>query len=474
MKFAALDEARSFLAANPDIDMVELFILDANGVPRGKLLHREELLAVYESGRPLPSTILGLTLQGDDVENSGLVWDVGDIDCRAYPLAGSLVRLPWRQIPTAAVQVSMHPQEGLPASIADPRHLLIKIIDQLKAEGYHPVMACELEFYLLDTKRDGNGRPQPALDADGGRPRHTQVYGLRELEQIEPFLADLYAACKLQGIPARTAISEYAPGQVEITLEHGDALEAMDQAVRYKRLVKAVAHQHGMQATFMAKPFDDLAGTGMHMHVSLADAEGHNLFAAADPAGTPLLRQAVGGMLASLLDSLLLFCPNANSYRRFQANSYAPLAPTWGVDNRTVSLRVPGGPANSRHIEHRICGADANPYGGRGDSRRDPSRPARTTRSGRPGARQRLCPGQRTAAHRLADLADRPGELQLGPQCPGQRIPRGLPGGQARRIPPVHGRSRRTGLALVPDPGVTRWPASRRRPGPLPAFENDP
>ncbi|AUG01671.1 glutamine synthetase [Pseudomonas sp. 09C 129] len=362
MKFAALDEARSFLAANPDIDMIELFILDANGVPRGKLLHREELLAVYESGRPLPSTILGLTLQGDDVENSGLVWDVGDIDCRAYPLAGSLVRLPWRQIPTAAVQVSMHPQEGLPASIADPRHLLIKVVDQLKAEGYHPVMACELEFYLLDAKRDGNGRPQPALDADGGRPRHTQVYGLRELEQIEPFLADLYAACKLQGIPARTAISEYAPGQVEITLEHGDALEAMDQAVRYKRLVKAVAHRHGMQATFMAKPFDDLAGTGMHMHVSIADAEGHNLFAAEDPAGTPLLRQAVGGMLASLLDSLLLFCPNANSYRRFQANSYAPLAPTWGVDNRTVSLRVPGGPANSRHIEHRICGADANPY----------------------------------------------------------------------------------------------------------------
>jgi glutamine synthetase len=136
--------------------------------------------------------------------------------------------------------------------------------------------------------------------------------------------------------------------------------------VRYKRLVKGVAHKHGMQACFMAKPYDHLAGTGMHMHVSLADAEGRNLFAGepddlGGPAGT-LLKQAVGGMLASLLDSLLLFCPNANSYRRFQANSYAPLAPTWGIDNRTVSLRVPGGPAASRHIEHRICGADANPY----------------------------------------------------------------------------------------------------------------
>ncbi|MCW2290128.1 glutamine synthetase [Pseudomonas sp. BIGb0408] len=362
MQFAPLQDAEDFLAQNPDIELFELFIIDANGVPRGKLLHRDELLAVYRSGRPLPSTILGLSINGDDVEDSGLVWDVGDIDCRAYPLAGSLVRLPWRLIPTAAVQVSMHPQDGMPASIADPRHVLVQVIERLQAEGFHPVMACELEFYLLDAKRDARGHPQPALDADGGRPRSTQVYGLRELEQIEPFLADLYAACKAQGIPARTAISEYAPGQVEITLEHGDALQAMDQAVRYKRLVKGVAHRHGMQACFMAKPFDHLAGTGMHMHVSLNDAAGRNLFASEAPAGTPLLRYAVGGMLASLLDSLLLFCPNANSYRRFQANSYAPLAPTWGVDNRTVSLRVPGGPAFTRHIEHRICGADANPY----------------------------------------------------------------------------------------------------------------
>ncbi|MDG9783005.1 glutamine synthetase family protein [Metapseudomonas otitidis] len=362
MTFARAQEAQDFLDQNPDIDTFELFILDANGVPRGKLLHREELLAVYQSGRPLPSTILGLTLNGEDVEDSGLVWDVGDIDCRAYPLPGSLVRLPWRRMPTAALQVCMHPEEGMPAAIADPRHLLVQVIDQLKADGYHPVMACELEFYLLDQKNDAQGRPQPALDTDGRRPRTTQVYGLRELEQIEPFLADLYAACKAQGIPARTAISEYAPGQVEITLEHGDALTAMDQAVRYKRLVKGVANAHGMRACFMAKPFDHLAGTGMHMHVSLADAQGRNLFASEDPAGTPLLRLAVGGMLESLLDSLLLFCPNANSYRRFQANSYAPLAPTWGVDNRTVSLRVPGGPAASRHVEHRICGADANPY----------------------------------------------------------------------------------------------------------------
>ncbi|MBI6620505.1 glutamine synthetase [Pseudomonas corrugata] len=363
LSFASEQQAQAFLTENPDIELFELFVVDNNGVPRGKWLHRDELLAVYQSGRPLPSTILGLTNNGDDVENSGLVWDVGDIDCRAYPLDGSLQRMPWRLIPTAAVQVAMHPREGMPAVIADPRYLLSRVIEGLQADGYYPVMAAELEFYLLDAQRDSEGRPQPARDADGNRPRHTQVYGLRELEQIEPFLADLYAACRLQGIPARTAISEYAPGQVEITLEHrSDALQAMDEAVRYKRLVKGVAHRHGMAACFMAKPFEHLAGSGLHMHVSLADREGNNLFASEAADGTPLLRQAVGGMLETLLDSLLMFCPNANSYRRFQSNSYAPLAATWGVDNRTVSLRVPGGPASSRHIEHRICGADANPY----------------------------------------------------------------------------------------------------------------
>ncbi|MCR3765734.1 glutamine synthetase family protein [Pseudomonas aeruginosa] len=363
MRFADPREAREFLAAHPEVRSIELFLIDANGVPRGKLLHRDELLAVYESGRPLPSTILGLTINGDDVEETGLVWDVGDADCWTYPLPGSLTLQPWRQSPTGQVQVSMHPEQGLPAAVGDPRHVLQRVIHSLQEDGLHPVMAVELEFYLLDRERGSDGRPQPALQMNGQRPRATQVYGVYELEQLQPFLDDLYEACEVQGLPARTAISEYAPGQLEITLQHRfDALQAIDEGVRYKRLVKGVAHRHGMLACFMAKPFDDLAGTGMHLHVSLADEQGNNLFASDDPAGTPLLRQAVGGMLASLLDSLLLFCPNANSYRRFQANSYAPLAQTWGVDNRTVSLRVPGGPASSRHIEHRICGADANPY----------------------------------------------------------------------------------------------------------------
>ncbi|GAC1033958.1 glutamine synthetase family protein [Pseudomonas sp. No.21] len=363
MRFADPQEARDFLARHPEVRSIELMLFDANGIPRGKLLHRDELLAIYENGRPLPSSILSLTIQGEDVEASGLVWEVADADCWTYPVPGSLALQTWRSSPTAQVQVSMHPTQGLPATPGDPRHVLARAIDRLKADGYHPVMAVELEFYLLDKARDAGGRPQPALQANGVRPQAPQVYGVYELEQLQPFLDDLYAACEAQGLPLRTAISEYAPGQLELTLEHRfDALQAIDEGVRYKRLVKGVANRHGLVACFMAKPFGDLAGSGMHLHVSLADEAGNNLMASEDPHGTPLLRHAIGGMMATLDDALAIFCPNANSYRRFQANSYAPLAKSWGVNNRTVSFRVPGGPAQSRHVEHRICGADANPY----------------------------------------------------------------------------------------------------------------
>jgi len=363
MQFADIQEARDFLAAHPEVRSIELMLIDANGIPRGKLLHRDELLAIYQNGRPLPSSILALTVQGEDVEATGLVWEVADADCWTYPLPGSLTLQPWRSTPTGQLQVSMHPTQGLPAAPADPRHALVRVIERLKADGLHPVMAVELEFYLLDKQRDANGRPQPAMQMNGVRPEAPQVYGVYELEQLQPFLDDLYAACEAQGLPVRTAISEYAPGQLELTLEHRfDALQAVDEGVRYKRLVKGVANRHGLQACFMAKPFGDLAGSGMHLHVSLADEQGNNLYASEDPQGTPLLRHSIGGMMATLLDSLAIFCPNANSFRRFQANSYAPLAKSWGVNNRTVSFRVPGGPAVSRHIEHRICGADANPY----------------------------------------------------------------------------------------------------------------
>ncbi len=183
------------------------------------------------------------------------------------------------------------------------------------------------------------------------------------MADISAYLRELWAGADAQGVPLEGAIAEYAPGQIELTLRHGpDALRAADEAVMYKRLAKGVAPRHGCEATFMAKPFAEHAGSGLHLHVSVDDAQGRNIFAAEDPAGAPALRHAIGGLKATLADGMAIFAPNANSYRRFRANSYAPVAPTWGVNNRTVSLRVPAGPPASRHIEHRVAGADANPY----------------------------------------------------------------------------------------------------------------
>jgi glutamine synthetase len=130
----------------------------------------------------------------------------------------------------------------------------------------------------------------------------------------------------------------------------------------FKRLLRGVAQKHGLIACFMAKPFTARAGSGLHVHLSLNDDAARNLFASEDPAGTPLLRHAIAGMQAVMPESLAVFAPNANSYRRFVSQSYAPIAPIWGINNRSVSLRVPAGPAASRHVEHRIAGADANLY----------------------------------------------------------------------------------------------------------------
>lgn len=357
---ATLEEAQAFFAANPDIDAIDIIFTNMCGVPRGKRLRQHEVLAVYESGRFLPGSVLVVDITGRDCEETGLVWEDGDADRYVYPVPGTLVRAPWLGENAAQFLTSFYELDGTPNDL-DPRHVLGRVIDMLADDGLTPVVAVELEFYLVDISQ---GRPIPARGiVTGHRSSDIQVYGLREMEDLKPFFDELYTACDAQGLPLESGISEYAPGQFEFTLRHkADALRATDDAIMYKRLVKGVAVKHGLEATFMAKPFAETAGSGMHLHISMNDAAGKNAFASEDPQGTPLLRHAIGGMKACLAESMAIFAPNANSFRRFKANSYAPVAATWGVNNRTVSLRIPAGSPQSRHVEHRICGADANPY----------------------------------------------------------------------------------------------------------------
>lgn len=354
-------ELQEFLANHSDVDAVQLLLTDPSGVLRGKTVRRHELAALFGDGRNVAGSILGLDVTGADVEATGLVWETGDADKLCRPVPGTLRVAPWLER-TGQVMLSMYELDGAPAP-ADPRHALARAARRVAALGHRAVFACELEFYLL--RRDERGVLQPAGSGAvaPGQREQIEAYSLSRLDALAPVFRDVLDAASAQGLPAGTVMSEYAPGQFEITLTHrDDVLAAVDEAVQFKRLIKGVAAKHGLIASFMAKPFTDRAGSGAHLHLSLADGQGRNACASDDPAGTPLLRHAIAGMMATAGESFLVFAPNGNSYRRFQRESYAPVAVSWGVNNRSVSLRIPAGPPASRHVEHRFSGADVNLY----------------------------------------------------------------------------------------------------------------
>jgi glutamine synthetase len=357
-------EAHAFLDANPDITSIHVIWTDICGVARGKILRRDELVPAWKDGRFMPISALVLDITGQDVPETGLVFDEGDRDMLLWPVLGSLVRIPWMEEPTAQYLASVHDLDGTP-HFADPRNALEAIVKRFQTElNMTPVGAVEVEFFLMDRASAIAGEPRaPKSLINEHRPQHYQAYYLQDLDDFAPFFKDLYAYCEAQGLPAKTLISEYAPGQMEIVLRHrADVLKACDEGIMLKRLIKATAEKHGMAATFMAKPYAQWTGSGMHIHVSLGDEKGNNLFAADDPMQNELLLHSIGGLKAAMAESMLIFAPNANSYRRFRRNSYAPVSASWGINNRTVSIRIPAGAANSCHIEHRPSGADANPY----------------------------------------------------------------------------------------------------------------
>ncbi|MFT7106870.1 MAG: glutamine synthetase [Yoonia sp.] len=361
---ASVQEATDFLAAHPEIEAVDIVLLDSNGIGRGKIIRRHELETLYKSGRHLPISILGLDVVGEDVDETGLIWDTGDGDLRAWPVPGSLVAQHGTTPARAELLLSQYYLDGTPM-LSDPRHALHRQIDAMAALGLYPTAALELEFFLLDPERDSAGRVQPARDVlDGRRSTKTEVYSVDHLIGMQPLFADIYTGAGLAGIKVETLISEYAPGQYELTLHHrADIMQAADDLVRLKRIVRAQARRHGVVACFMAKPIADHAGSGMHLHVSLCDEAGVNMLAEEVGAGwTDMLRHAIGGMLATMGESMLVFAPHANSWRRFANESYAPVAPTWGVNNRSVAVRVPAGTRSARRVEHRLSGVDANPY----------------------------------------------------------------------------------------------------------------
>lgn len=361
---SSVAEAEAFLAAHPEIEAIDLVLHDANGIGRGKIIRRHELLGFYKSGRHLPISILGLDICGEDVHETGLIWDQGDGDLRAWPVPGSLVPLHGTSPARAEVLMCMYGLDGKPMT-SDPRHALQRQVDALAAEGLVPAGAFELEFFLLANERGPDGRVQPARDVlDGRASSKTEVYSVDHLHGMLPLFSDIYAGAAAAGIKAETMISEYAPGQYELTLHYReDVMQAADDLMRLKRIVRAQARSHGVTACFMAKPVEQYAGSGMHFHVSMLDGAGRNVFVeAVEGVWSETILHALGGLRETMAESMLVFAPHANSWRRFVGQSYAPVSPSWGVNNRSVALRIPAGDIKARRIEHRPAGVDANPY----------------------------------------------------------------------------------------------------------------
>ncbi len=360
-------ELDGFLQANPSIQMLEVLMPDINGIFRCKRIHRSEFSALFEGALKCPATQSLVTTMGEYNHEVDPRLVAGEPDNRILPVSGSLATVPWLASPTGQVLAAHYSIDGRPAW-TDPRHVLAAVVARFAELGLKPVIATELEFYLVSP---GDGAvPRPLLGripGTGLEQQGIQFAMAEDLWQYDAFLDAVRIACEQQSVPMTTMLSEFAPGQWEINTRHvDDPLLACDHALLLKRIVKGVALSLGISATFMAKPFAASAGSGLHIHASLYDARGENVFAGPAAAGVPgisgLMRNAVGGLATTMSDAMAIFAPNANSYRRFVPGTYVPLSPSWGYNHRDVSLRIPVSGANNRRIEHRVAGADANPY----------------------------------------------------------------------------------------------------------------
>ena len=364
-KELSLEEPKRFLKKHPEIKSFDIVMHDCNAVGRGKIIRRNELLKLYESGRQFPLSILGMDITGEDVPDTGLILEQGDGDIKAWPISSSLKLIHNSKPPRGELFMTMSDIEGNKLNI-DPRNALERQIKLFEKEGIKLCGSFELEFFLVSNDLDQYGKLQPAKSIIGKKRsyRKTDVYSVDNLHGMIPLINDIYEATNHAGIHAETIISEYAPGQYELTLKHqNNLLKAADDIIRLKRIIRSQARNHGLTACFMAKPMENVSGSGMHFHVSLYDRKGTNLFAekSKNTINSNLLH-ALGGLTKTMGESMLVFAPHANSWRRLVLGSYAPVTPNWGLDNRSVAFRIPSSNSNNRRIEHRVSGVDANPY----------------------------------------------------------------------------------------------------------------
>lgn len=350
----------NWLADNPEVKNLRVGVCDLNGVIRGKLIPVEQVQKALDGAMRMPLSATSVDIWGNDIAESKLVYQNGDADGILNWTGHPILPMTWLHQPTGLLPLWMAREDGGRFE-ADPRCALAAVLDRFADKGLTPVVATELEFYLFDPTAEFPAPPKSART--GGVRASNAVLAIDEIDHFDDFFNDVYSLCKAQGIPADAAIAEGGAGQFEINLLHRpDALAAGDDAMLFKKIVKGVAQKHGLAASFMAKPYTDRAGCGLHVHFSLLDDDGNNVFDNGGKDGSRIMKHAVAGLLAAMAESTLIFAPHLNSYRRLKPHTHAPSVAAWGYENRHAAIRIPGGAPVARRIEHRVAGADANPY----------------------------------------------------------------------------------------------------------------
>ncbi len=354
-------EIEGLNAAQPNIGQVEVLAVDLCGHFFGKRYPLDKLESFARDGLAMPASVFVLNTLGEPLEGMYYGIDDGDPDAHFYLVPGSLCVNDWGNSPRA--QVLATTCGGEQPAWFEPRYILQRVVDSYAARNWRPMVAFELEFYLFDGQRDDQGQLRVARNPKTGREDTATVLSSTRVGDFEAVIDDIVRACELQHIDTGAISSELGPGQFEINFNHHlDTLRAADETCLFKRTVIEIGKKHGFCASFIAKPLLEQAGNGLHMHISVVDDKGDNIFDAGEQAD-PRLHHAIAGLLETMPAAMSMWAPNVNSYRRYRGGtSCAPVSLTWGDENRTVAFRVPLARQGAWRVENRVPGADANPY----------------------------------------------------------------------------------------------------------------
>jgi glutamine synthetase len=338
-----------------NIEDVEAIVPDMAGAARGKVVPAAKF---GKATMKMPEGVFAQTISGDYVADPD---NVEDKDMWLVPDPETLRPVPWAAEPAASVFLDCFHSDGSPVA-KSPRGVLRQVLTLYEAKGWIPVVAPEVEFYLLSPHSDPNADAEPPEGRLGWTEGANQPYSIDTMNDFDEFVNQVYAYCEAQRINIDTISQEMGPAQFELNFLHGDALELADQVFLFKRTVREAAINHNMHATFLAKPMANEAGSALHIHQSIVDTQGNNIFSDANGEPTDLFNGFLGGLQKHMNEALLIFAPYVNSYRRLASPWSSPVNLAWAIDNRTVGLRVPDSPPEARRIENRLAGSDVNPY----------------------------------------------------------------------------------------------------------------